>query len=165
MIPIVRDLVEHQLWADTELWNAIGAHAPARDDTAIRDRLHHIHQVQRIFMWAIGDRASRPAITKPADFGSFDQLHVYAHEAHGDVRRGLLSANDARLAEAVAIPWFGDPPLNITVAEAFVQMTLHSHYHRGQNATRLRELGAAPPVTDFIVWLWKGKPATIGQAG
>jgi hypothetical protein len=28
----------------------------------------------------------------------------------------------------------------------------------GQNATRLRELGGAPPMTDLIVWYWKGRP-------
>ena len=31
-------------------------------------------------------------------------------------------------------------------------------YHRGQNATRLRELGGEPPLTDFVAWLWKGRP-------
>jgi uncharacterized damage-inducible protein DinB len=36
---------------------------------------------------------------------------------------------------------------------------MHSHYHRGQNATRLRELGGEPPPTDLIVWYWKGRPA------
>ncbi len=30
---------------------------------------------------------------------------------------------------------------------------------RGQNATRLRELGGEPPLTDYIAWLWKGRPA------
>jgi uncharacterized damage-inducible protein DinB len=35
---------------------------------------------------------------------------------------------------------------------------MHSHYHRGQNATRLRELGGTPPNTDLIVWYWKGQP-------
>jgi uncharacterized damage-inducible protein DinB len=159
--PSLRDLVDHQFWADTELWNAIGAHGPAREDKAIRDRLHHIHQVQRFFMWAVGERAVQPALTKPDDFGPFDNLRAYAREAHNDVRRFLASAAESRFSEQVAIPWFKDPPLSITVAEAVVQMTLHSHYHRGQNATRLRELGGVPPITDFIFWLWKRKPATI----
>jgi uncharacterized damage-inducible protein DinB len=41
--PILRDMFGHQFWADAVLWNAIGAHQPARDDPAIRLRLHHIH--------------------------------------------------------------------------------------------------------------------------
>jgi uncharacterized damage-inducible protein DinB len=35
---------------------------------------------------------------------------------------------------------------------------MHSQHHRGQNATRLRELGGEPPMTDLIVWYWKGRP-------
>ena len=50
------------------------------------------------------------------------------------------------------------PPLEITVEEALVQAVMHSQHHRGQNATRLRELGGEPPTTDFIVWLWQGRP-------
>jgi hypothetical protein len=34
-----------------------------------------------------------------------------------------------------------------------------SLYHRGQNATRLRELGGDHPTTALIVWHWKGRPA------
>ena len=63
------------------------------------------------------------------------------------------------LEERIAIPWFQNPPLSTTVTEALTQCAMHSHYHRGQNATRLRELGAEPPLTDLIVWCWKGRPA------
>jgi uncharacterized damage-inducible protein DinB len=35
---------------------------------------------------------------------------------------------------------------------------MHSHYHRGQNAARLRELEGVPPGTDFIEWLRQGQP-------
>jgi len=56
------------------------------------------------------------------------------------------------------VPWFKDPPLSLTVAEALTQGAMHSQYHRGQNATRLRDLGGEPPTTDYIVWLWKGRP-------
>jgi uncharacterized damage-inducible protein DinB len=54
--------------------------------------------------------------------------------------------------------WFKDPPLTITVAEALTQCSRHSHYHRGQNAARLRELGGEPPTTDLIVWHGKAAP-------
>ena len=38
-----------------------------------------------------------------------------------------------------------------------VRKRLH-HIHRGQNATRVRELNGVPPTTDLIVWQWKGRP-------
>ncbi|HZW92372.1 MAG TPA: hypothetical protein VFF64_05310 [Candidatus Eremiobacteraceae bacterium] len=48
---------------------------------------------------------------------------------------------------------------------ALTQAAMHSHYHRGQNATRLRELGGAPLGTDFIVWLGDGQPAARWDEG
>ena len=49
--------------------------------------------------------------------------------------------------------------MDLTVEQALLQAAMHSQYHRAQNATRLRELGAEPPLTDLIVWYWKRKPA------
>jgi uncharacterized damage-inducible protein DinB len=156
---ILQDLLQHQFWADAQLWNALGAHAPARTDRAIHDRLHHTHQVQRAFAWACGDRAEQPALTKPEQFDSFDALHHYARQSHDLVRRCLDSLSDARLDETIGLPWFPDPPLRLAVKEALAQMAMHSQHHRGQNMARLRELGAVPPPLDLIFWYWKGRPA------
>jgi uncharacterized damage-inducible protein DinB len=162
MNPILRDMFGHQFWADTELWKAIGATAPARDDKAIRDRLHHIHMVQRAFIWGVcGGPGGQFNVTKPEDFPSFDDLRTYAQGSHADSQRWLDSATDADFSRSLSVPWFKDPPLTITVTEALTQCAMHSHHHRGQNATRLRELGGVPPSTDLIVWYWKGRPQPV----
>ena len=158
MQPLLRDLLGHQFWADVEIWNAIGDHPPARSDMVLRGRLHHIHQVQRAFMWATGDRTVQPAITRPDDFGDFTELRGYARTAHDEIRARLASMRDERLDDTITMPWFKDPPLTLTVGEALAQCALHSQWHRGQNAARLRELGAEPPTVDLIVWYWKGRP-------
>ena len=62
------------------------------------------------------------------------------------------------MEEVIDVIWF-KPPLNISRRQALTQVAMHSHYHRGQNATRLRELGGVPPPSDFIEWLHQGKPA------
>ena len=154
----LRDLFAHQAWADAEHWRAIGGHPASRDDTAIRNRLHHIHFVQHAFLWTIGDRSVPFAPTKADDFDSFDRLRDYARDYYLKLGPILNGLTDARLAESVSIVWFKDPPLTITVFQALTQCAMHSHYHRGQNASRLRELGGEPPTTDLIVWQWKGRP-------
>jgi uncharacterized damage-inducible protein DinB len=53
----------------------------------------------------------------------------------------------------------GRPFSAVTHRETLLQIPMHSHYHRGQVNTRLRELGATPPLVDFIAWAWMGKPA------
>ena|SRR5438132_480024 len=159
MHPLLRDLYGHQAWADAEHCRAIEAHPPARDDRAIRERLHHIHLVQRAFLWAVTGQTTAFVFTKPVEFTSIADLKAYARGYHDEVARLLAHMTDARVDEPVTIPWFTDPPLTITVGEALTQCAMHSHYHRGQNATRLRDLGGEPPGTDLIVWLWKGRPA------
>jgi uncharacterized damage-inducible protein DinB len=159
MNPLLRDFYGHQVWADAEHWRAIEAHAPAAQDAAIRNRLHHIHVVQRAFLWAVGDRAGGFAVTKPEEFASLAELKRYARGFHDEIDRFFERVPDTRLEERITMPWFTDPPLSITVTEALTQCAMHSHYHRGQNATRLRELGGEPPLTDLIAWYWKGRPA------
>ena len=99
------------------------------------------------------------APTKPDDFSSFEALRYYAREYHEQAGPFLRALSDTRLAEPVSIVWFKDPPLTITVAEALTQCAMHSQYHRGQNATRLRELGGEPPTTDLIVLAMERPPA------
>ena len=84
-----------------------------------------------------------------------DAEHWWAIEAHAAASHDQVIRNPLHHS----MPWFTNPPLSITVAEALTQCAMHSHYHRGQNATLLRELGGVPPATDLIVWQWKGRPA------
>ena len=55
----LKELYAHQEWADAEHWRALQGHAAALADKAIRERLHHIHQVQAAFLWVVGPRRER----------------------------------------------------------------------------------------------------------
>jgi uncharacterized damage-inducible protein DinB len=158
MTPLLQDMYGHQEWADAEHWRAFDALEAAREYAPLRQRLHHIHQVQRMFAWALGDRVRQPTVTRITDFATFDALKAYARGSHEQIRTLVSGISTARLSESVSMPWF-KPPLEITVESALAQLAMHSHYHRGQNAVILRELGGEPPTTDLIVWLWKGRPA------
>jgi uncharacterized damage-inducible protein DinB len=159
MFSLLRDMFGHQAWADAEQWRAIAAVPAARDDAAVRNRLHHIHVVQQSFMWTVGRRTAPFSMTSPRDFPTFDALRSYARDVHRTMADEFGRLSDTDLAGSVAIPWFKDRPLTITRAEALTQAAMHSQWHRAQNATRLRELGATPPTLDLIVWYWIGKPA------
>jgi uncharacterized damage-inducible protein DinB len=155
----LHDLYRHQAWADAEHWRAVGAFDAARQDDVTRTRLHHIHLVQHFFEWSVGDRATPPRLTTPADFPSFESLRDYARAFHARMEPSVGALTDERVATLIRIEWFQDPPLSITIGEALTQCVMHSQHHRGQNASRLRELGGEPPTIDYIVWLWKGRPA------
>jgi len=152
------ELYAHQEWADAEHWRAFEAHPAALEDKAIRERLLHIHQVQYAYVWMTGPRTSQFGFKKIEDFASMADLKRYAQQGHAEMIAMVRATEQARLEETVEIPWF-QPPLRVSVRHALMQAAMHSHWHRGQNATRLRELGGVPPTTDFIVWLKNGRPA------
>jgi uncharacterized damage-inducible protein DinB len=151
------ELYAHQEWADAEHWRALEAHPAALEDTAIRERLLHIHIVQHAFLWVTGPRTAQFAFKKMEDFAGMGELKKYAREGLAEMNALLKTTSAERMEEIVEVPWF-KPPARICVRQALTQAAMHSHWHRGQNAARLRELGSVPPTTDFIVWLHKGKP-------
>ncbi len=152
------ELYGHQEWADAEHWRAIEAHAPALADRAIRERLHHIHLVQSAFLWVVRPERAQFVITKVEDYPNIAELKTFARTFHSDMAAMLAGMDEGRLALPIEVPWF-QPALKISVRHALMQAAMHSHYHRGQNATRLRELGGVPPGTDFIEWLRQKQPA------
>jgi uncharacterized damage-inducible protein DinB len=155
------ELYGHQEWADAEHWRAIESHPAALEDKTIRERLLHIHLVQHAFLWLVGARNSQFDGKKIEDFDSLPDLKTYGREGLSQLN-ALVKEPDLQPAETIEVPWF-KPPVKITIRQALMQAAMHSHYHRGQNATRLRELGGVPPTTDFIIWLHKGQPEAQWQ--
>jgi uncharacterized damage-inducible protein DinB len=152
------ELYAHQEWADAEHWRAFEAHPPALADKAIRERLLHIHLVQHGFLWVTSPQRPEFAFKKLEDFPDIADLKKYAQQGLAEMKERVKSTDQGRLEEMIEVPWF-NPALKISVRHALTQAAMHSHYHRGQNATRLRELGGVPPMTDFIVWLRECQPA------
>jgi uncharacterized damage-inducible protein DinB len=155
--PLV-DLGRHLAWADAEHWRAFEQSPGALQDAAIRDRLHHLHLVQRAFCWIVQADGSSFQQTTPAEFPSNDALKQYSRGGSTNLAACIAKVSVERLSQTVQIPWFTNPTLTLTVAEALMQALMHSQWHRGQNATRFRELGGEPPTTDLIMWFWKGRP-------
>ena len=151
------ELYAHQEWADTEHWRAFEGHAGALDDKAIRERLVHIHLVQHGFLWVTGEKKSGFEIKTAGDFADVAELKSYARRGNADLSESVKNATVEWLETIIEVPWF-KPALRISRRLALTQAAMHSHYHRGQNATRLRELGGVPPLIDFIAWLHKGQP-------
>ncbi len=152
------ELYAHQEWADAEHWRAFEAHPSALADPAIRERLLHIHLVQHAFLWVTSPTRSEFRFKKLEDFRSMADLKKYGQEGLEEMSELLKETDQDRMEELIEVVWF-KPVLKINVRQALTQAAMHSHYHRGQNATRLRELGGTPPLTDFIEWLHQGKPA------
>src|SRR4030095_3753024 len=61
---------------------------------------------------------------------AFTELQVGAETSHAELNKFTANLDSATLSQTIRIPWFPDPP--ITVAQALVQVAMHTQHHRGQ---------------------------------
>jgi uncharacterized damage-inducible protein DinB len=146
----------HSEWANAVFFNIWG-HSPAREHEELRRRLGHIIGVQGGFLSIFrGEPPGGPPTGPPPSFEEIKQRAISGHTAFNQFMAGMTPAD---LERQVHIPWFPEPPCVLTMAEAIVQVAMHSQHHRGQCMTRLKDFGGEPKNVDWIIWLWKQKPA------
>lgn len=162
LLDSLRDLFRHMEWADATVWRAVLASPPATADGVVKARLHHIHMVQRAFLNVWRNVPHSP--NTGADL-NMEELVRWGREYHGRVPEYLAGLQEADLDRPLVMPWasyfaerLGREPGVPSLGETMLQVTAHSTYHRGQVNARLREVGGEPPLTDFIAWIWFGKP-------
>lgn len=155
-----RSLLGHAEWADALLWRS--ALAPHQEDGELRAKLHHLHVVQwqYLHIW----RAETVKPREPSTFPTMAAIREWARGYYDELSSYVADVSAADLAREVRFPWadrlvqrFGTAH-PATWAESVLQVALHSTYHRGQVARRLRELEVEPPLTDYIAWVWLGRP-------
>lgn len=156
MLDMVLDLFAHMEWADAEHWKAILAHHDARHDADIKARLVHMHGAQRI--WLGRWQGLQMPWPKPEDYPALDDLRHFAAACHAAQRAYLPAIKDADLDRELAFTTLDGLDLRQPLKDTLLQPPLHSQYHRGQNALRLKALGAKVPGTDHVLWTRLGRP-------
>jgi uncharacterized damage-inducible protein DinB len=155
-----RALLSHAEWADALVWKAVTS--CGQEDDELRARLHHLHLVQWTYLhiW-------RAEQLKPRELSTFPTLagiRRWAREYYRELPSYLGALSDPDLAKEVRFPWADRLVQRVgrarpaTLAESVLQVALHSTYHRGQVARRLRELAVEPPLSDYVAWVWLDRP-------
>lgn len=162
------DLYRHMEWADAAVWAAVLSSEEGRADAKLREYLQHLHVVQRAFLRAW---RGEPADAPYPKFDDAAPLVGWGRAYYAEAQAYLASLGGGSLSEPLTVPWasmverrLGRPPEATTLGETLLQVALHTTYHRGQVNARLRALGGEPPVTDYIAWLWMGRPAPAWPA-
>lgn len=156
-----RSLLRHMEWADALVWAAVSK-LEATKDPRLLERLHHIHTVQWVYLQVWQREPFR--VSALAAFPDLASLSAWARPYYPQLRSFAEALDTEALSRKVEFPWaaevrerFGSAS-PATLGESILQVVQHSTYHRGQIATRVRELGGEPPTSDFIVWIWTNRP-------
>ena len=157
MLETIRDLYRHQEWADAAHWKAILGSEAARRDADLKARLVHLHAAQQV--WLGRWQGVSPSFPKAEDHASIEDTCHFAQACHAALRAFLSLREEADLAVPVAYTNLAGESFHQPLGELMLHLAMHSQYHRGQNAVRLRELGSPAPGTDLANWQREGRPA------
>jgi uncharacterized damage-inducible protein DinB len=147
---MVRDLIAHKGHADAALLTAIRQNTAAASDPELFELLHHILLANRFWLLTVlGVPFVHEDEARPS--ASFDALLQRYRLTQAQEAAWLETATEADLARILEDPLI--PNGACSVAQALMQVCLHSHGHRAQCAKLLRRHGGVPPAADFIVWL------------
>ena len=155
MLASVHDLVTHKGYANAAMLSAIAANGAAVVDFELSELLHHVLLANRFWLLTVLDE---PFVldVEARRSGSFGDL-VQRYAAMQDRESAwLAAATESDLERILEDPQI--PGGRCSVAQAFLQVCLHTHGHRAQAAKLLRRHGVVPPTLDFILWL-AGRPA------
>jgi uncharacterized damage-inducible protein DinB len=144
---LLKDLAQHQAWADAQHWKTLHANAALLADADIRKRLNHMTTACE--MLSALARGEAPDAAGMKDRESVEELEAAMRKATEGLAATLVSAD---LDKMIALPRGPKGPFEAPAGVLLLQALTHSQHHRGQNASRMRELGVTPPMTDFVVW-------------
>jgi len=150
MLDMLRDLIAHKGHADATVLNAIRQNDTAASDPEFRKLMQHVLLANRFWLLTIvGEPFDHEAEARPLP--SFEALIQRYGSTHTRETAWLEAATQADLARVLKDARI--PNGQCSVAQAFMQVCLHSQGHRAQCAKLLRRIGGVPPATDFILWL------------
>ena len=150
MLEMLRDLVSHNGHANASMLSAIRQNEAAIADRELWELLHHVLVANRFWLLNVMGLAFVFENESRAS-SSFDVLIQRYAGTHQQESAWLATATEAELARVLESELI--PGGKCSIAQAFVQVCMHSQGHRAQCAKLLRRHGGTPPMTDFILWL------------
>lgn len=162
-IDLVRLQDAYTRWADTRTFDAL---AGLSDELWTKDvggsfgsiRNTASHLVSAQWVWLSRWKGGPPVgLWKPEEYPAYAGLRAKWEEVARDRAAFLSDQTDATLAADVEYTTTDGKSWSTPLGELFLHMVNHSTYHRGQLSAFLRNVGAKPPSTDFIVWIRSGK--------
>ena len=167
----VRFLLAYNRWANAQVLDAADRLTPkefTRDlrssFPSVRDTLVHILSAEWLYLerWGGNSPAAMP------DLGPLETVAGFRscwREVEAGQRAFLEGLGPADLARVIGYTNFRGEAWRYPLGQMLQHTVNHSTYHRGQLATLLRQLGAAPNPTDLLVFVDVGAPGVEGIKG
>jgi uncharacterized damage-inducible protein DinB len=135
-------MVDYDAWANTLVFSSLREQGDAGPDA--RRLFNHILGSQLV--WLARIEATPPGPIWPE--WSLEQCGRHVRELPDRWRRRIVETTDPNTA--VMYRNSKGEEFTTAVGDILLHVFTHSHYHRGQIASRLRAVGLTPGLTDYI---------------
>ncbi|HSJ05238.1 MAG TPA: DinB family protein [Longimicrobiales bacterium] len=154
----IRDLYTYNRWANDRVLESVATLDPeqlTRDlgssYPSVRETLLHLLGAE--WIWLARWRGVSP-LGMPDEWASFPQDRIEAtfRDVQASQSEFIGSLPESALDSVVAYRNTAGDPFEAPLGQLLRHLVNHSSYHRGQIVTLLRQLGAAPPTTDMVLF-------------
>lgn len=153
----IRSLYDYNSWANHRVLDACTPLTPEQflqdlksSFPSPRATLEHIMWAERLWLerWK-GSSHSGPSVEKFADLAA---MRARWDQIEADLQGYVRSLSEADLERVVHYHNTKGQEFSNPMVQMLQHLVNHGSYHRGQIATMLRQLGAAPLATDLIAF-------------
>lgn len=154
----IQELYEYNRWANARTLDA-ASKLTADEFTkdlrssyrSVRDTLTHVMSAE--WIWLMRWKGISPkAMLAPSDFPTISLLRARWAEVEREQAEFVSSVTDKDLDTMIAYVNMKGERWTYPLWQMMHHVVNHSTYHRGQVTTMLRQLGAEPVATDFLVF-------------
>ncbi len=153
----LRRLFEYNEWANRRALDAASRLTPEQfvrpmgsSYSSVRDTLVHLFGVEWVWLERLRG-TSPPALPAADDYPDAHAVRTRWQSAGDDLLRSVRALTKSDLERQITYTNFRGQPFTYSLPDMFLHLALHGAYHRGQVATLLRQLGATPRSTDFLL--------------
>lgn len=155
----LRDLYEYNAWSNRLTLDSLEGVtaeqfvAPMEGSfKSIRDTLLHILGAEWIW-WQrlIGNQPK--GLLNPADYPDVVSFRAKWAEIDAGIEAYLATLEDARLTETLTYVNRHNQQWTYRIGTILFNNVNHSSYHRGQVVTLMRQIGADPKATDYLLYI------------
>ena len=154
----IKALYEYNWWANARILDAASRLTPEKftkdlrsSYPSVRDTLVHVMSAERI--WLKRWKGTSPkAMLAPSDFRTISPLKARWAKVEREQAQFVSSVTEESLKTIIAYVNTEGETWRYPLWQTMQHVVNHSTYHRGQVTTMLRQLGAEPVATDFLVF-------------
>ena len=158
MLETIRLLTEYTRWADARMSDAVSKLSPelwtkdlGSSLKSARDTVVHLASAQ--WIWLSRWKGETPkGMWNAADFPTPASIREKSEALAKDLAAFVVEQTEESVAKPLTYKNLKGDTLSYPLGQLMLHLVNHSTYHRGQVTTLLRQLGATPISTDFVLY-------------